>query len=96
MYYIWMFTFYQATLWSCNVKGCSGKGNSNSSKPNHISVKDCPYELETWKKISNGSVKLLDRLTPDNVPKPSMAATTKYVYNFILKYFALFFLILII
>lgn len=91
-----MDVFNQETLWSCNVAGCNGIGNLNSSKLNHISNKDCPYELETWKKMLNGTLQLLDRLTPDNVPRLSMAAATKYVYNFILKYFVLLFLLLTI
>lgn len=86
-----IFIFNQDTLWSCNIAGCNGIGNSNSSKLNHTSIKDCPYELETWKQIANGTLKLLDRLTPDNAPRLSMAAVSKYVYNFILKYLCCYF-----
>lgn len=48
--------------------GCNGKGSSNSLKSNHFDSKDCPYELDSWKKAVAGLAKLPDRFKTFEVP----------------------------
>lgn len=50
------------SLCSCRVIGCNGKGNSNSLINSHIIAKDCPYELDSWKKSVAVLAKFPDRL----------------------------------
>ncbi|KAL4088691.1 hypothetical protein QTP88_023775 [Uroleucon formosanum] len=63
------------TLWTCNIRGCKGYGNSsNGLKINHVKVKDCPYEMNAWK----NAVKLLEN-------KPYRLKTRDIVINTTLK-----------
>lgn len=52
-------------MWSCKIEGCNGKGNINHDVVDHIFVRDCPYELDAWKKSVAGLAKLPDRLKTD-------------------------------
>ncbi|VVC36175.1 Hypothetical protein CINCED_3A008865 [Cinara cedri] len=58
-------------IWSCKIEGCSGKGNINHHLVDHILQKDCPYELDAWKKAVAGLAKLPDRLKTDLTPNAS-------------------------
>ncbi|XP_022164017.1 uncharacterized protein LOC111029358 isoform X2 [Myzus persicae] len=56
------------TLWSCNIRGCKGKGNSsNNLKMDHDELIDCPYEMDSWKTAVAGLAKMPDRLKAHNV-----------------------------
>lgn len=48
--------------------GCNGKGNSKSLQNNHFDSKECPYELDSWKKAVAGLAKLPDRFKMFEVP----------------------------
>jgi len=62
-----------ATLWSCKVPGCNGKGNKISSKNSHVFDTDCPYEFRSWKNLIGGLTDLPDRLNPIDVQKYPIA-----------------------
>jgi len=41
---------FSASHWSCYIPGCKGYGNlSNSLENYHHNIKDCPYEINSWK-----------------------------------------------
>lgn len=65
------------SVWSCGVIGCSGKGNSNSLGTNHVTAKDCPYELDLWKKAVAGLAKIPDRLKTDKILLTNTSTTTR-------------------
>ncbi|XP_050533446.1 uncharacterized protein LOC126901179 isoform X2 [Daktulosphaira vitifoliae] len=62
---------------TCGVVGCSGKGNANSLKTDHNFIKDCPYELDTWKKAVAGLAKIPDRLKTEDDINSSINTSTK-------------------
>lgn len=55
-------------LLCCKVTGCNGKGNSISLKPNHFTIKDCPYGFDNWEKVVSGLPTIPDRLTLKDLP----------------------------
>lgn len=74
-----MITFFlllaKNTLWNCKVEGCSGRGNVNGLKTNHIFAKDCPYDLDEWKKAVAGLMKIPDRLKINDIIPITTIAT---------------------
>lgn len=76
-----MFFLEREKLWSCRVFGCTGKGNSNCRKPDHVVARDCPYEFDSWKKTVDRSLKMPDRLKTNEVQKTS----TNPRYSIVLK-----------
>lgn len=55
-------------LWSCKTEGCCGRGNLlDESKTTHVLPKECPYELDEWKKAVAGLAKIPDRLKTDGI-----------------------------
>ncbi|CAI6348959.1 unnamed protein product [Macrosiphum euphorbiae] len=59
------------TLWSCNIHGCRGYGNSsNHLKTDHVEIKDCPYEMDAWKNALAGLSNVPYRLKPLNIELP--------------------------
>lgn len=57
--------------------GCNGKGNTNDKyKNDHTFIRDCPYELDSWKLAVAGLGKLPDRIKCDK--DPTLPAFEKY------------------
>ncbi|CAH1736525.1 unnamed protein product [Aphis gossypii] len=55
-------------LWNCHILGCKGYGNSsNRLKNDHNELRDCPYEMDSWKTAVAGLGKMPDRLKANNV-----------------------------
>jgi len=70
-------------LFNCKIMGCNGKGNAyNNSILEHTNVKDCPYEMDSWKIAVAGLGKLPDRLKSEEI-LPNVTTSTKYLLYYI-------------
>lgn len=74
------------TLMDCKVMGCNGKGNTNDSSTfEHTAVKDCPYEMDSWKIAVAGLGKLPDRLKSEKILPNIVSAVTRFYCIMLLK-----------
>ncbi|XP_050435903.1 uncharacterized protein LOC126842792 [Adelges cooleyi] len=62
----------------CRTVGCSGKGHANSLKANHSLAKDCPYELDLWKKAVAGLAKIPDRIKTEDAKKCTISSKSHF------------------
>lgn len=66
--------------------GCNGKGNlNNKHKNDHITISDCPYEMDAWKLAVAGLGRLPDRIK--NGKDPILTTIKRFTILLILKYF---------
>lgn len=66
--------------------GCNGKGNLNHKyKKDHMTISDCPYEMDAWKLAVAGLGKLPDRIKSDKDTIPTTFG--RFTILLILKYF---------